>query len=65
MKATRTAQELDPPGRHSRRPGGRWGELFRRRRMDDPLLIFNMSIFNTGDGWNRIFSDRKIYENVT
>jgi len=31
--------------------------------MSDPLLVFNMSIFNFDDGWNRIFSQFKIHEN--
>ena len=39
-------------------------DMFRhRRRMRDPLLVFNMSIFNFDDGWNRIFSQFKIHEN--
>jgi hypothetical protein len=44
----------------------KWREIFqRRRRMRDPLLVFNMSIFNFDDGWNRIFSQFKIHENGT
>jgi len=32
-------------------------DLFRRRAPGhDPLLVFNMSIFNFTDGWNRTFS---------
>jgi hypothetical protein len=27
--------------------------------------VFNMSIFNFDDGWNRIFSQFKIHENGT
>jgi hypothetical protein len=43
-----------------------WQEMFqRRRRMRDPLLVFNMSIFNFDDGWNRIFTQFKIHENGT
>jgi len=31
--------------------------LFRRRApRHDPLLVFNMSIFNLTNGWNRTFS---------
>jgi len=34
----------------------KWREMFRRqRRMHDPMLAFNMSIFNAADGWNRTF----------
>jgi hypothetical protein len=44
----------------------KWREMFqRRRRMRDPLLVFNMSIFNFDDGWNRIFTQFKIHENRT
>jgi hypothetical protein len=40
--------------------------LFRpRRRMHDPLLVLNMSIFNFDDGWNRTFNPLKIHENDT
>jgi hypothetical protein len=39
--------------------------IFRRRRMSDPLLVFNMSIFNAEDGWNRVFNPMKIHENGT
>jgi len=37
--------------------------IFRRRRMNDPLLVFNMSVFNAEDGWSRIFRPMKIHEN--
>ncbi|PYK57042.1 MAG: hypothetical protein DME47_00130 [Verrucomicrobia bacterium] len=44
----------------------RWRKMFRRRRrMRDPLLVFNMSIFNFDDRWNRIFTQFKIHENGT
>jgi hypothetical protein len=36
----------------------------RRRRVHDPLLVFNMSIFNFGGGWQEIFSAIKARENV-
>lgn len=40
-------------GRHN--AGRRWGQVFRRRReMHNTMLVFNMSIFNFGGGWNRI-----------
>ena len=35
-----------------------------RRRSHDPMLVFNMSIFNSGDGWNRIFNRIPQRENV-
>jgi hypothetical protein len=38
--------------------------IFRqRRRRHDPLLVFNMSIFNFTDGWSRTFSKYE-YERV-
>jgi hypothetical protein len=44
----------------------KWREMVRRhRRMHDPLLVFNMAIFNVEDGWNRIFNQLKIHENGT
>jgi hypothetical protein len=50
--------------RMKQRVAHEWREMFRRRRrMRDPLLVFNMSIFNFDDGWNRIFSQFKIHEN--
>jgi len=39
-----------------------WRDLFRHR--PDPLVVFNMSIFNFDDGWNRIFNQFKIHENA-
>jgi hypothetical protein len=45
---------------------GKWRETFRRRRrMHDPMLVLNMSIFNFADGWNRTFNQLKIHENGT
>ena len=33
------------------------GNVFRRRtHRHDPVLVFNMSIFNFTDGWSRTFS---------
>jgi len=44
----------------------KWREMFRRRRrMHDPMLVLNMSIFNFTDGWNRTFNQLKIHENGT
>jgi len=52
--------------RMNRHLAHKWREMFRRRRrMRDPLLVFNMSIFNFDDGWNRIFTQFKIHENGT
>lgn len=52
--------------RMNRRLAHKWREMFqRRRRMRDPLLVFNMSIFNFDDGWNRIFTQFKIHEDGT
>jgi hypothetical protein len=45
---------------------GKWREMFRRRRrMHDPMLVLNMSIFNFADGWNRPFHQLEIYKNGT
>jgi len=35
------------------------------RQRPDPLFVFNVSIFNFDDGWNRIFNQFKIHENAT
>ena len=35
-----------------------------RRRWDDPMLVLNMSIFNSGSSWNRIFNPVPQRENV-
>jgi hypothetical protein len=43
----------------------RWREMFRRRRVHDPMLVFNMSIFNIGNGWDRTFNPLKAHENGT
>jgi len=46
--------------RMNRHLAHKWREMFqRRRRMRDPLLVFNMSIFNFDDGWNRISLNSK------
>jgi hypothetical protein len=50
------------------RPSGdlRWRNTFqRRKRMHDPMLVLNMSIFNSTDGWNRISNPLKVHEKVT
>ena len=33
--------------------------------MHDPMLVFNMSIFNVENGWDRIFNPLKAHENGT
>ena len=33
-----------------------------QRRIHDPMLVFNMSIFNYTDGWNRTFNPLKTHE---
>jgi hypothetical protein len=44
----------------------RWRAVFRRRRrMHDPMLVLNMSIFNFADGWNRTFNPLRGHENGT
>jgi hypothetical protein len=35
-----------------------------RRRWHDPMLVFNMSVFNSGNGWSRIFNSVAARENV-
>jgi hypothetical protein len=40
-----------------RNAGRRWRDIFRRRRqIDNPMLVLNMSIFNFGGGWDRIIN---------
>jgi hypothetical protein len=36
----------------------------RRRRWHDPMLVLNMSIFNSGSGWYRILYQLPSHENV-
>ena len=36
----------------------------RRRATHDPLLVFNMSIFNFGGGWDRVFNPLRVRENA-
>jgi hypothetical protein len=36
--------------------------ISRRRRVHDPMLVLNMSIFNYTDGWNRTFNPLKTHE---
>jgi len=42
----------------------RWRKKFRRhQRRHDPMLVLNMSIFNVGNGWDRVFNPMKAHEN--
>jgi hypothetical protein len=42
-----------------------WRRIFlRRQEAHDPMLVFNMSIFNSGSSWQEIFSPLKARENV-
>ena len=34
------------------------------RRSGDPMLVLNMSTFNSGSGWNRILNQLPSHENV-
>jgi len=52
-------RRIAPPIWRSRRG------IFHRRRMYDPLLVFNISIFNAEDGWDRIFNPMKTHQNGT
>jgi hypothetical protein len=38
--------------------------VLRRRAVHDPMLVFNMSIFNSGNGWQDVFSPLKARETV-
>jgi len=52
-------------GRDRRSVTDTWREIFRRRqRIHDPMLVFNMSIFNSGNGWIEIFNPLKARETV-
>jgi len=50
-------------GRDRRNVTDTWREIFRRRRVHDPMLVFNMSIFNLNNGWDRTFNPLKAYQN--
>ena len=53
-------------GTPARSIADKWRELFRRRRRKhDPMLVLNMSVFNSEDGWNRVFNPLKVHENDT
>ncbi len=43
-----------------------WRRIFRRpQRVHDPLLVFNMAMFNFAGDWNRIFNQARSHPNVT
>ncbi|PYK68282.1 MAG: hypothetical protein DME45_08290 [Verrucomicrobia bacterium] len=65
IRETELVQRLKQPARTAGMPPDKWNKVFRRRRMNDPLLIFNMAIFNVDDGWSRIFNPLKIHQNGT
>jgi hypothetical protein len=57
---------MNPKTKASRGSSARsWRRIFwRRQRAHDPMLVFNMSIFNSGSSWQEIFSAFKARENV-
>jgi hypothetical protein len=65
IKETELPQGLKQPAGTAGAPADKRSKIFRRRRMKDPLLVFNMAIFNVDDGWSRIFNPLKIHENGT
>jgi len=65
IRETELHEALKQPGRTAGMPVNKRSKIFRRRRMNDPLLVFNMAIFNVDDGWSRIFNPFKIHENGT
>ena len=65
IKETELLQRVKLPARVAGMRANKRSKIFRRRRMNDPLLVFNMAIFNVDDGWSRIFNPLKIHENGT
>jgi len=65
IRETELLQGLKQPARTAGIPADKRSQILRRRRMNDPLLVFNMAIFNVDDGWSRIFNPLKIHENGT
>jgi hypothetical protein len=55
MKTTNLRKAKGAKSRHS---------LRRRPRRHDPMLVFNMSIFNSGRSWERILDPIPRRENV-
>ena len=54
MKTTNLRKANGAKSRHS----------LRRRRQHDPMLVLSMSIFNSADGWNRVFNPVRRHENA-
>ena len=65
IRKTELPQRVKQPTRTADMPADKWSKILRRRRMNDPLLVFNMAIFNVDDGWSRIFNPLKIHESGT
>ena len=65
IRETELLQGLNQPARTAGITADKRSQILRRRRMNDPLLVFNMAIFNVDDGWSRIFNPLKIHENGT
>jgi hypothetical protein len=65
IKEAKFLQRLKQPARAAGMPADKRRKIFRRRRMNDPLLVFNMAIFNVDGGWSRIFNPLRIRENGT
>jgi hypothetical protein len=63
IRETELPLNLKQPTRTAGMPADKWSKILRRRRMNDPLLVFNMAIFNVDDGWSRVFNPLKIREN--
>ena len=49
-------------GKMNQKKSRRWFRA--RRRWHDPMLVLNMSIFNSGSSWNRLFNPVPQRENV-
>jgi hypothetical protein len=49
-------------GKMNQKKSRRWFRA--RRRWHDPMLVLNMSIFNSGSSWNQIFNPVPQRENV-
>jgi len=65
IRGTQLFQRLKEPAGIAGIPADKRSKIFRRRRMNDPLLVFNIAIFNVDDGWSRIFNPLKIHEKGT
>ena len=51
-----------PTSNQNRRKRRPWFQ--RQRPAHDPMLVLNMSIFNAGTGWERVFTQIAQRENV-